>query len=233
MLNETITPIINRLTDWLQYEGGEVTNLPLDLLNRAQDSLWRYRRWDDLVKRSSALSITNKVATVPADFKGVFMRLGSDLDGDGRLDFFYYPKDNTDNGYEMRDTFDKDTGHTYTFTFYNTPSYDVYMEYMVYLEDFTGTGTEYTFFPGDLLLVEAQYIHIVETGKVGNEYQAITNRRSELIRDYEQAHQFQDRNMEMQQNDVLGNQIFNEQYNLEGAIDGLSSTIFDPSFDRG
>jgi hypothetical protein len=217
--SETYTSVKNDFLDWMSdqaNDGGNVTDVALRTINKAQLSLWRYRPWTYLLK-SQTLTLTSKAATLPVDF-GRVVRVYSDSDGDGKPDTFFYEHGRYDNGYKIRDVFAKATGHAFTITFYSTPANTVYLDHIVKLDDFTGTGTEYSYFPGDLLLAEAQYIHIVDSGLIGDEFQAIVNRRNELLRDYEEAHQYVNVDPRVQHNDYYGNEVLQETYTLDGEM---------------
>lgn len=230
--SDLFSEIKNRLTDWLESTGGAVTALEKDLLNRAQRSLWNNAPWDYLVK-TQALALTNKAATLPADF-GKVLSVWHDSDGDGRPDFYYYNSSRyADNGYYIRDAFAKATGHAWTITFFAAPSNTPYLEYQATLANFADSGTEYSFFPGDLLLLKAQEIHITEMGLVGSEYQAIKTRLEEELRDYKQAHQWINHDPRVVQNDWHGDPIEVPNYALDGSASVVSIDDHDPSYDRG
>ena len=232
--NETYANIENRLNDWLQVSGGSVSNLALDLLNRAQDSLWEFDNWQQLVKEQD-LTLTDNACSLPADF-GKVIAVGHDSDGDGKMDFWYFQDSpHADTGYKIRDTFTKAAGHSWTITFFTSPSNTVTLIYQVVLSDFEDSETaEYSFFPADLLLLEAQYIHLVDSGQVdANEHKALVSRRWEKLTDYWQAHQYRNVDMRMVQLDTHGDPIATEQYSMDGASDGLDVGDHDPDYDLG
>lgn len=230
--NSLYSDIYNRLLDWMSdvaNTGGNVSNRARDLLNRAQEQLRIYRAWDGLLKRSQ-LTVTDKVATLPDDCREI-VRVWHDSDSDGKPDFYYYQDSKRpDDGYYITDTFAKATGHTRTMTFYAAPSYDPYVEYIHSLDEFTGDGTEYSYFPGELLLATAQLIHVTESGIVGNEYSAIERRQSHLMLDYEQSHQYQNIDPRSVQNDDDGVEIELEDFNLYDGAGGIVSH-FDNDYD--
>lgn len=233
MLNQdTYAQISARLDDWLESQGGSVTNLTLDLLNRAQQSLSQYLPWEYLRKRTT-LTVSNKTAALPADLDRI-NSVYHDSDGDGRPDFFYYNQSTfADNGYKITDSFTAASGHSLALSFYAAPTNTPYIDYQAAIANFAGTGTEYSFFPGDMLLLEAQYIHTVEMGLVGNEYTTIVTRREEQLRDYRQAHHNIDHDQRMVQNDWHGEPTQSSQYTMDGAIDGVETDDRSPSYDRG
>lgn len=231
--SDVFSTIKNRMLDWLQFSntGGNVTDLALDLLNRAQRELWNYRAWEYLVTRAN-LTVTNKAATLPAGF-GKVIRVFSDTNADGLPDFYYYNRSSrADDGYRLSDAFVKATGHAWTMTFWSAPQNTVTLEYQIVLEDFAGTDTEYSFFPGELLLARAQKIHITEAALVGNEYTAIVTREKELLLDYEHAHHYRNMDMRMELNDENGTQIENEEFDLAGGTRSAANS-FDNTYDNG
>jgi hypothetical protein len=233
MLNSDLySDIKNALLDWMDDQdntGGNVSDTAFSLINRAQSNLERYCLWDGLVK-DAALTLggsDGRTANLPSDFAEM-VSVFNDSNGDGKPDFYYY-RDSTDvsNGYEIRNTFAKATGHALAVQFYSTPQNTIYVRYKIKLPVFTGTGTEYSFFPFDLILLEAQYIHIVESGLVGPDYSAIVTRRKEMLRDYRQEHQFKNIDMRCVQNDSRGYPIYNGGFSMTGEIepprDGFSN----------
>lgn len=220
------------LTDWLREEGGTVEDLTLSLINRAQDELWMYRAWDYLCKYQS-LTLSSLTATLPSDFGGRICRIYCDTNSDNKPDRYYHKDGPVDSGYKIVDTFATATGHSVAITFFSTPPSTPVMVYPAILSDFAGTGTEYTYFPADLLIATAQKIHIEEADLVGNEYQAILNRQAQLLRDYEQSHQYQNVELVMRQLDESGLEIENESYDLESGADTRFSEVYDNDYDLG
>lgn len=221
------------LTDWLREEGGAVTDLTLSLLNRAQDWLYQYRAWDELIKYLQlTLSATNTI-TLPATYGGILLAVFCDTNGDGKSDKYYYKDAPVDCGYRLENTFAKATGHSTLLRFFSTPPENPYIKYPVLLDDFTGASTEYSFFPADLLIATAQMIHIQEADLVGNEYQAVVDKQAVLLRDYELSHQHQNIEMNMRQTDESGNEIENDSYDLDGGRDSRYVDDFENSYDMG
>jgi hypothetical protein len=221
------------LTDWLREEGGAVTDLTLSLINRAQDWLYQYRAWDELIKvEQRTLSATNSI-TMPATYGGILLAVFCDTNGDHKPDRYYYKDGAIDSGYRLQNTFAKATGHSVVLQFFSTPPANPYIKYPVVLADFTGSGTEYTFFPSDLLLATAQLIHIQEADLVGNEYKAILDKQATLLRDYEQSHQHQNVELNMRQTDESGEQIANDSIDLDSGSDARYVDDFDNSYDMG
>lgn len=228
---DTYANIKKRLSDMLDVAGDSVTDLELDLLNRAQRNLLMVYQWDGLVKEAT-LTLTNDAATLPADCNSI-IDVYHDSDSNNKQDFHYYENSTYDNGYKITNSFAKATGHSRTITFFRTPDYDPKLVYWGDLDDFAGTGTEYSYFPPDLLLQEALYIHASEEGVSGSDLAAIVNRREELIQNYKMSSQFRNRNMKIIQNDEHGEPIDNDQYSLDGSRGGLEADQFEPDYDLG
>jgi hypothetical protein len=234
MLNSDLfANIKNAFLDWMDDQdnsGGNVSDTALATLNRAQDNLERYECWDGLVKDANLTlgGTDGRTANLPTDFSGEVVGVGIDTNSDGKFDFLYY-KDSTDvsNGYKIRYVFTPATGYAGTIQFLNTPQQTPILRYKIKLTAFTGAGTEYSFFPFDLLLAEAQYIHVTESGIVGNDLQAIEKRRKELLRDFKQERQYKNHDMRSVQNDNMGYPVYNAGYSLIGecapARDGFSN----------
>jgi hypothetical protein len=188
MLNaDLFANIKNAFLDWMDDQdntGGNVADTALSTLNRAQDNLERYECWDGLVKDANLTlgGTDGRTANLPTDFSGEIVAVGTDPTGDGKLDTLYF-KDSTDisNGYKIRYVFTPATGYAGTIQFLSTPQNTPVIRYKIKLTAFTGRGTEYSFFPFDLLLAEAKYIHVIESGIVTNDLQAIKDQRKELL----------------------------------------------------
>lgn len=181
----TYSEIQPRLTDWLVITGGgAVSNIELDLLNRAQEWLWQYRPWEAL-QATAALTVSSRVATLPADY-GRLLQVYADLDGDGRPDWYFENKsDDPARHFTLVTTFAKATGRTFAIHFTGQQQYNPYARYVKTLEAFTGTGTEYSFFPADILLRCAQKLHLEDKGDRGNEYATLNASFFEALLIYE------------------------------------------------
>ena len=216
---ETYLELRKRLSDWLRSTGGDVTNLPLDLLNRAQNWLTEYRRWTDMMVSAELTAVSGETNSfyLPSDM-AAFTMIFYDSDSDGKPEKYYYRHARHDDGYEITDTFDKSTGHSWVVKFYTTPSYTPKAYYQRKLVDFTNdeVNTQYSFFPGELLLRTAQLIHIEETGLTGTEVQVIINSQKGRLKDYAQAHHNVNNDLRMEINDDSGSKIKAESMDLTG-----------------
>jgi len=231
-LNEAYSTFSKRLTDWLNTAGGEVSNLTLDLLNRAQYRLATYRAWDGLITHYS-MTLTSKAAVLPADFYGAVCRVYIDTNTDLKPEMYFHRDAPAADGYRIVNTFTKAGGHVWTITFFSDPSYTPVIVYPKALPDFAGTGTEYSFFPPELLLAAAKVIHIEESDLIGKEYDAIQSQYLTLLRDYEQSHQHQNVEMRMAQLDVNGNETAIAGYDLNGGESVDVTGIHDNDYDLG
>ncbi len=242
--DEVVARVYERLLDWLDdcsNTGGNVTNLALDLLNRAQEELRTYRRWSDLVT-TSELTISSRQATLPDDC-GEIVRVFEDTDGDGLPErFWWLESKRPDDGYTIRDAFDKSTGHSRTITFYTAPSSTTYLKYIKALEDFeaadvdtdeSGYAAAYSFFPNALLMARAQLIHVREGGVPDtNEMKIVQDTHDRLMTDYEQAHQWANTDMRMEILDDQAMALDIESYDLLNGSDGASSP-YGNDYDQG
>jgi hypothetical protein len=234
--SDLFSDIKNAFLDWMDDQdntGGNVSDTALLTLNRAQDNLERYDCWDDLVAEAAVTlgGTDGRTANLPSDL-GEVIAVGIDTNGDGKWDHYYY-RDSTDvsDGYKIRYTFAKATGYAGTIQFLCTPQNTPKIRYKSKLTDFTGSGTEYSFFPFDLILAEAQYIHATESGIATNDLPAIEKRRKELLRDYRQEHQYKNNDMRSVQNDFRGYPVSNDGYSMTGNIDAPKDR-FSNDYDR-
>jgi len=231
-LNETYQAFSARLTDWLNTAGGEVADLTLDLINRAQYRLSTYRAWDGLITHYS-ITLTNKAATLPADFYGAVCRVYIDTNTDLKPELYYHRDAPAATGYRIVNTFTKAVGHVWTITFFSDPTYSPVLVYPKALPDFEGTGTEYSFFPPELLLAAAKVVHIEESDLIGDEYKAVQTQYLTLLRDYEQSHQHQNVEQRMAQIDQNGEELFISGYDLNGGESVDATGNFDNDYDLG
>lgn len=215
----TFTPVYNRFKDWLRgytgNTGNNVSDRALDYLNRAQDYLWNYRDWQNLLKRQTLTLDSDRKVTMPSDY-GKTHIVFYDTNGDNHPDGYYHENHHLrDHSYYLRDTFDESTGHSFEMEFNGTPPYTPILEYKYKLNDYTGEGTEYNFFPDELLLRTAQKMHLEDSDMVtGQVYSMINNSFLENIRDYTQAHQWVDMEMNWVSLDDFGDMADVEEYNL-------------------
>lgn len=217
--NSVVSDIKNVLSDWLNVRGGDVSDLPLSLINRAIEQLWLYRPWD-LLRKTITLSLdSNNSTSLPVDF-GRMIYVGYDQDGDGVIDWFFFNEcRNVDKRYDLESAFSTTTGFTLSIRFPKSPINTTKMRYVVSIGSVTN-DTDYLFFPAQLVLRTAQKIHAIDKSISGLEVNAINQDYDNLLRDYEQAYYHIDRSMEKFQQDNYYNLIDNNNYSLDGNITG-------------
>lgn len=207
MYDSVVSDIKNELNDWLNVRGGDVTDMALSLINQAIEQLWNRRPWDVLLK-TATLSLTNNIAPLPADF-GRLVYIGSDLDGDGVVDWYYSNGDrNTKKRYDFESTLSSTNQITLSVKFNDTPQQTPKICYVVKLNKVVN-DTDYLFFPASLVLVTAQKIHEKDNDGIATQWK-------ELIVDFEESNYHIDRSMQKIQQDVNFNALYIENYDLEG-----------------
>lgn len=193
---DLISTLRGRLNDWLIVNpvGGNIANLDLDLLNRAQGWLCTYRPWDFL-KKSAALTLGSSNIAVLPDNLWQILEVYADVNGDGKPDWWYYQDDpDISKRYVLNSTFDTTTGHVWTISFPSTAAVlqSLVVRYIASLPDYVGAtsdGTpvvEYSFWPGELLLRCAQKIFLEENGIVNDNKNAIMVSFREQLTNFEQ-----------------------------------------------
>jgi len=209
------TNIKPQLQDWLTNTDASknVSDLPLDLANRAQKNLWAKKAWSNLIVRVS-LSLTNASYTFPADF-GRIVDMWADLAGQGVATYWFYEADNYEKGYRLDAGFTKAAGYSRSITFHYAQQSSAYMRYQKVLSNFTGEGTEYSYFPANLVLLEAQRINALEKGNM-KEFSALSTSFNEVFQDFSNTTQWVNYDPSPRLNDRLGNEIYTENYSLSG-----------------
>lgn len=215
------------LKDWLnnRVSGINVSDVCLSLVNRAQKNIWHLREWQRLYK-DATLTITNNAASLPADF-GREIYIGSDLSGSGKEDYIFKREGEIGIGYKITGSFSKSSGQTLTITFYEPyeTGTSIKLRYVPYLEDFTGSGTEYSYFPANLIILQAQVIRTMEKGDSA-ELPTLLNLFDRALIDY--SNLVQNNNSYHLLSDVRdrwGYPIQSQRYTLDGQI---ASSGYDP-----
>lgn len=205
-----------QMLDWLVNagRGKNVEDAVLSLAIRAQNDLWEEKPWRNLVK-DVTLDLSSLSYTFPDDF-GRIVDIWGNLDGTGVASYWYYEGDNYERGYKLRDSFTKAAGHSWVITFFFEQSADTNMRYQAVLPDFTGEGTEYLYFPANLMLLKAQEINTREKGDI-KEWQMIDKALGEALRRYSNANQWVNFDPGPRVNDRYGNEIMPSQYSLNGS----------------
>jgi hypothetical protein len=200
--DEPISKIRNRLSDWLDVSttGGAVPNLDLDLLNRAQAWLQAYRQWDSLVALATLTVAENtisgtfypKSSICPTDMRSILsIYVDSAVVGKPQI-YFYEECSDVAFRYTKLYLYDPLVGGYWILSW---PSVSPLLSapklrYVRILPDFTGEGTEISFFPPGLLLKCAQKLHIEEKGTTGDNVQPILLAFQEELKMYEGMSQF-------------------------------------------
>jgi len=173
------------LLDWITNSatGRNVENVPLYYANRAQTSLWSKKPWSNLVTRVT-VTLTSGSYSLPSNF-GRLIDMYADLAGHGTPDYWYYDGDNYENGYKLDAGFSKASGFNQSITFHYTQQSSVYMRYQKILDDFTddADNAEYSFFPANLILLEAQKMNSLDKGNI-KEYQGFENSFNIMFKDF-------------------------------------------------
>jgi hypothetical protein len=162
-----LTDIKPVLSDWITNSGTgkNVLDLPLSLANRAQDNLWAKKPWSNLAVRV-AMTLVNGTYTFPAGF-GRIIDMWADLTGVGTPTYYFHDGDSYTGGYRLDAGFSKAAGYARTITFNYAQNTNPYLRYQKLLDNFTGVAgtTEYSFFPAELIILEAQKINALGNGR--------------------------------------------------------------------
>jgi hypothetical protein len=198
---EPIDTIRKRLLDSIIFSniGNNVSQLDLDLLNRAQMWLEQYRQWDFLTREIAITLDANRSYTLPEDLNSV-LEVYSSLEASGKPTHHYYNNSaDVENRYVLSSEFDKATGHVWKIVFAGeTPIQgELILKYTYSLPDFSGSGTEYSFFPPNLLLRCAQKLHIEDKGITGDSPQLILSSFAEELRKFESNSQYSNQPMDL------------------------------------
>jgi hypothetical protein len=210
LFSELYSDIANDFNNWVQAEGSSYTaDLALRYLNRAQNTLWMnpVNGWDYLIVDRVALTIgTDLVATLPDECRKV-IAIYVDMNADGKPKIYYYKDGRIMFGFRFTDTYSAAAGHAFSVKFFYSPiGGTAYLRYQKTLPDFTGTGNEYSFFPGELLLLCAQVIRTREKGMI-QEYSVLDKEYRHLLKDFKQQHQHNCEEISVEINDANGTPI--------------------------
>ena len=220
MFADTYSGLAATFNEWLENSptGGDyVADITLDYANRAQDSLWSdpATGWT-LLMRSEALTISNLVASLPSGC-GLLVHVYSDDDSDGKPDRYYFKDGRLIDGFKFVPGFAKATGHTRSIRFFQAPIEPVYCDYQVRLDAFAGTGTEYLFFPKNLMLGKMQYLRCLDKGML-NEWKAIEVEFEKELKRFKNQHQNTTEAPDITVKDFAGKEVFLPRYDLSGGV---------------
>ena len=235
-LSTTYQQLWNRISDWLRVSnaGGNVGDRSNDLLNRGQEALTMYRAWNDML-RDEPLTVVDNIAELPADMARI-IDVYYDTDLDGKKEGGWYHRGPRNKGFKILVTGNNTDGFTRKIQFYNTMGQTAMLRYQKKLDDFTAQvdTPQYSFFPGELLIRQAQQIHIVETGLTGAEMAVIERDYKVQLDRYAAAHDWYQVQLRRKPLDNEGQEIYLPNINLSGngsygpsSRDGLSN-----SYDR-
>jgi hypothetical protein len=225
---ETYEQVADRFREWMtdrDNSGDFVGDIALDYINRANQVLWGHTFWDDLMTHA-ALTLSGLAGTFPAAYGRTYC-MYHDSDGDGKPDWYYYKDGKPGKGYRLTRTFSRAAGSSFVATFFLSPTNTPYLLYQAVLDDFTGQGTEYIFWPAELLLKTAQCLYKEDADDLGVDYDKLNAARRVLLERHEMGHQFANADYVMDQNDAGGKEVQNEAYALDGGGDGLGNAFRD------
>lgn len=219
IFNETYSNLANSFNSWCEASptGGEyVSDLAIEYANRAQDSLVTEtpHGWDYLTKWSAMTlgGSSGLEASMPADF-GMMLQVYADTDSDGKPDYYYYKDGRLLEGFRFINSFTKSAGHSFKIQFYQAPLSPLYLMYQVALTDFTGSGTEYLFFPKNIMLRKMQHLRCLDKGLL-NEWDKLSVDYKIELDKFKSQHQNNAESIEIQVNDARGREITVPRYNL-------------------
>ena len=215
-------------TNSVSVENG---NLVLDLINRGQERLEMESDWEQLYKTSTLPIMPDRTALLPIDCEKV-IRVYFDPIGLGKA-LGYYTKDgDLIYGYQRIDVYAKATGMSQEQLkfFFTQPFYPTLLLYKTGLPRFTGTGTEYSFFPEQLLLRAAQLEHLEENPANPADLQSIRIAYQTALFNYKKMVVGTNADYRNTIKDWSGNQVQIQAYSPDGGQTVPRS--FSPSFDN-
>lgn len=220
---ETVASIINRVKDVIVWSstGNNVENLPLDLLNRAQNWLCMYKSWDYLKKVVPLTISDNRTAQLPSDIN-VMLDIYSTLGDIGKPSIHYYPDaPDVAERCELFCDFTVTAGHSWYVQFPSEalvtgPLYLKYAYNLPDIEEPEPNVDTYTFFPGELLVRCAQKLHIEDKGLTGDSADLAIKGFNDTLRNFEVNSQFVNQKMTLGPTDKFGNPVRIPGHSLNG-----------------
>jgi hypothetical protein len=233
MFNDLYSDLAASFNQWLSNSptGGQyVADITLDYANRAQDSLESdpAQGWTLLV-RSEKLVVTNLVALLPSEC-GILIHVYSDSDEDKKPDRYYFKDGRLIDGFKFIPEFDKAHGHTLSIQFFQAPIEPVFCDYQIKLEALTGTGTEYLFFPKNLMLGKMQYLRCLDKG-LPKEWEALRAEFERELARFKSQHQNGVEMPGITVNDYAGKEVYLPRHNLSGGM-GTGGRLVGSTNDR-
>lgn len=216
LFKDTFEDIATSFNSWVDSDITDATyvsNLNLEYANRAQESLlseavlgWQY------LTKTVQLTLSNLVAALPSDY-GLLINCYADTDSDGKPDYYYFKDGELLEGFKLVPGFTKSGGHSFSIRFYQSPLEPVYIDYQAALENFTGEGTEYSFFPKNLLFRKMQHLRCLDKGKL-DEWKALGIDFETDLDKFKSQHQNIAGTIGIQINDARGSRVVLPKCNL-------------------
>jgi hypothetical protein len=180
-LSSLYSEIEKALLAVLVIDGTGESSRALSLINRAQEMLNNYCDWHDLRKKATLTASSGYTYPLPTDCLKL-MEIYVDTNADGSPDYFYFSsKTDINRGFSVSKVFAKSSGYVDSISFATAPIGAPIAEYIMKLDNFIGSGTEYCPFSMEIMLVTAQMIHHSETGMGATDFQMMENRFNKLI----------------------------------------------------
>lgn len=208
--------IYNDLVDDLDHDGGS-DDLALRLINRAQEQIIQEELWHSLLVKYQITLDSNKQADPPSDiYLNRIYAIMRDDDENNIAEVYYNYKYDINYGYEFITTGDKDTGYTSKIQFNDPPDNILYIYYQRKLDEFTGSGTEYSWFPRNLMVAAARMIYLAPEALTNNDFNAAERRYRNLLKNYSKSVQNQNTSSKFESLDDYGSKIRISRFNLSG-----------------
>lgn len=228
--NNLVSTLLNRLNDSLNARGGNVTDLALDLINRSHnEKVANEANWPGLQK-SVELTLSNNSATLPTDISRI-IRVESDSNSDNKPEEYYFNEGELTRGYKISSSYDKATGTIETISFFQAPTNVVKLVYFPTLPAFTGTGVEYTYFPGNLVLAGAKVLHSEDGGIFTIDTDRLIRSYQDMLSKTKSRYLYQNAPMRKQVNNVYGREVVIQDLSLDGSAKISSRNYNDNSRD--
>jgi hypothetical protein len=233
LFSDKYTDVARRFVNWLgSFSSGNAQAgiVALDYINRAQSSLAQEapRGWTYLTKDHVELTLipaaggnppggsTGLEYALPADC-GMLLTVYVDTTLSGKPTVYYSRNGKIMFGFRFDPNFDKASGFSSTLKFFYTPINTPYARYQIQLSDFTGTGTEYCSFPGELVLREAQRIRCLEKGLL-KEWEVLKVDYTDFLEKFLEKNQNPAGIIQPEINDGFGNPLVIPEFNLASGM---------------
>lgn len=210
--------IADTISDWLTVEGGSVTDLKLDLINRSIRYISRERDWDLLETYHDFVLDSNNEGPFPTNVLKI-ISVFVDVNGNNNPDFYYF-KDNgrISRGFKVFNTFLKATGNDFKISFFLSPNATPKMRYKKVLPPFVGTGTEYSIFPKDLVNACAHMLIEFDNDKQSQAFKTSHEFYNDQLNIYGKDVQQQNESMDTSVKDSEGRNIVVDDFSMDGDL---------------